>query len=84
VEAAKPEARPDVSGQAFPTALGRNIDRLRKECGWSFDQLAEKTGLDKKLILGHVNDGNGTHPRTVKVYADAFSKELGRRLQLPT
>jgi hypothetical protein len=34
------------------SALGRNVDRLRKECGWSFDDLARVTDLDKKLILG--------------------------------
>jgi hypothetical protein len=60
------------------TALGRNIDQLRLECGWSVPELAKKTGLDKKLILGHINKGKGTFPRTVKVYADAFAKELKR------
>src|SRR5208282_1236861 len=29
--------------KAYKTALARNIDRLRKECGWSFDDLAEAT-----------------------------------------
>ncbi len=61
-----------------PTAFGRNVDRLRKECGWSFDDLANKTGLEKKLILGHVNEGRGAQPRTKKTYADAFAKELKR------
>lgn len=60
------------------TSIGRNIDRLRKECGWSFNDVAEKTGLDKKLILGHVNLGKGTRPNTLKMYADAFGKKLGR------
>jgi hypothetical protein len=60
------------------TTLGRNIDRLRKECGWSFDGLATATGLDKKLILGHVNEGKGFHPKTLAIYAAAFRKKLGR------
>jgi hypothetical protein len=70
----------DTPGPAkvYPTAVGRNIDRLRKECGWSFDVLAEKTGLDKKLTLGHVNEGKGTRPNTLKIYADAFAKRLNR------
>jgi hypothetical protein len=54
----------------YPTALGRNIGTLRKECGWSFDDLAKASDLDKKLILGHVNDGKGTHPKTVKSSGD--------------
>jgi len=66
-----------VSGGSL---TGTNINRLRKECGWSFDQLAEKTGLEKKLILGHVNGGKGAHPRTMKIYADAFTKALNRKV----
>jgi hypothetical protein len=58
--------------------LARNIDRLRRDCGWSFDLLSEKTGLDKKLILGHVNEGKPAQVRTVKTYADTFAKALSR------
>lgn len=60
----------------YKTALGRNIDRLRNECGWSLDNLAAMTGLDKKLIIGHVNKGKGANPDTVKKYADAFNEKL--------
>ena len=60
------------------TSLGSNIDRLRKDCGWSFDELAKKTGIEKKLILAHVNAGTRPHPRIAKLYADAFTKALGR------
>jgi hypothetical protein len=64
--------------KTYKTVLGRNVDCMRKECGWSFDELAEKTGLDKKLILGHVNDGKGARPNTVKIYAAAFTKSLNK------
>lgn len=60
------------------TPIGRNINRLRKECGWSFNKLAERTGLEKKLILGHVNHGKGIRPDTLRVYVDAFAKKLER------
>ena len=63
---------------AYKTALGRNIDRLRKECGWSFDELSVASTVDKKSILRHVNAGGGAYPRTVKAYADAFTERLGR------
>jgi hypothetical protein len=62
------------------TLIGNNINRLRKECGWSFDELADKTGLEKKLILGHVNEGKGAYPRTLRTYADAFTKALSRKV----
>ena len=65
------------------TAIGRNIDTLRKECGWSFDQLAEATGIDKKSILSHVNKGARPIPRILKEYAQAFSKALGRKITAP-
>jgi hypothetical protein len=62
------------------SVFGRNIDRLRKECGWSFDDLAKVTDLDKKLILGHVNDGKGAHPKTLAIYASVFTEKMGRRV----
>jgi DNA-binding XRE family transcriptional regulator len=64
-------------------ATGRNIDTLRKECGWSFDELAEATGIDKKSILSHVNKGARPIPRILKEYAQAFSKALGRKITAP-
>jgi hypothetical protein len=65
------------------TAIGRNIDRLRKECGWSFDKLAKETGIDKKLILSHVNKGAKPIPRILREYAQAFSKALERKIIAP-
>ena len=62
------------------TDIGRNIDKLRKECGWSFDQLADETGIDKKLILSHVNKGARPVPRILKEYAQTFSKGLQRKI----
>ena len=60
------------------SAFGRNVDRLRKECGWSFDDLAKATDLGKKLILGHVNEGKGAHPKTLEIYARTFTEKMGR------
>jgi hypothetical protein len=65
------------------TRVGKNIDTLRKECGWSFDKLAGETGIDKKSILAHVNKGTRPRPRILKEYAQAFSKALGRNITAP-
>ena len=62
--------------RTYKTVVGRNVDRLRKECGWSFDDLAKRTGIGKSLILGHVNDGKGMHPKTKMTYADAFTRQV--------
>jgi hypothetical protein len=82
LEAALARCAARISTGENTTRLGRNIDRLRKECGWSFDKLAKKTGLDKKLILGHVNEGKGAYPKTIKVYADAFARDLNRTVEV--
>jgi transcriptional regulator with XRE-family HTH domain len=71
-------AMPRTQERRFPTPLGANIDRLRKECGWSFDELANRTDIDKKGILNHVNKGTGARPSTLKRYAQAFTGALGR------
>ena len=60
--------------------IGKNIDKFRTECGWSFDKLAEKTGIDKKLILSHRHGKHKPNPKTLKVYAQAFTKELQRSI----
>lgn len=60
------------------TTLADNIDRLRKECGWSFNELARRTGMDKTSILSHINKGTRPHPANLKLYAEAFSKKLNR------
>jgi hypothetical protein len=65
---------------ARKTPIATNIDRLRKDCGWSLDKLAEKTGIDKKLVLAHVHGKVKPHPSTVKLYADAFTKTLSRTI----
>lgn len=60
------------------TPLGGNLDRLRRECGWSFDEMAVATGFEKKLILGHIRKGKNAYPSTLATYAHTFTKKLGR------
>ena len=59
------------------TPLSRNLEKLRVECGWTFEMLAEKTGLDRSTVLQH-SKGSTPRPQTLKLYALAFSKALGR------
>ena len=74
------DARVESKSMNATTAIGRNINALRKECGWSFDKLAGEIGIDKKLILSHVNKGARPIPRILKEYAQAFSKGLQREI----
>ena len=72
------ESKPTNSAASAKLRIGQNIDRLRKECGWSFEHLAEKTGIDKKAILSHRHGKHKPNPKTLKEYAQAFTKELHR------
>lgn len=60
--------------------MGQNIDRFRKECGWSYDRLAGATGIDKKLVLAHVHGKHKPKPSTQREYTEAFSKQLRRHI----
>jgi len=66
----------------FATPLGRNLDRFRRECGWSFDDMAAATELDKKLILGHANKGKNARLSTLATYARTFTEKLGRSITI--
>jgi hypothetical protein len=55
-----------------------NLQKLRHECGWSYEELAKQVDLDKKLVIGHLKHGKGLHPETLKKYARAFSDWLER------
>jgi hypothetical protein len=69
---ALPHAHPAIG------ALAENLDLLRIEAGWSFDDMYEATGIAKKLSIGHVRHGKGITPRNLRIYADAFTKALKR------
>jgi DNA-binding XRE family transcriptional regulator len=69
-----------LSGTDETSAIGSQIDFFRRECGWSYDKLAGKTGIDKKQIIAHVHGRAKPRPQTIKEYAQAFSKELEREI----
>lgn len=60
--------------------IGRNIAKLAKESGWSYEELSRKTGIDKKLVVCHIHGKNRPNPRTLKLYADAFTIALNRSI----
>jgi ribosome-binding protein aMBF1 (putative translation factor) len=72
--------RKKIQERATAERIGKNIEKLKKECGWSFNKLAEKTGIDRTLSLSHVHGKSKPHPKTLKEYAQAFAKELARQI----
>jgi hypothetical protein len=61
--------------------LASNLDRLRAECGWSIEELADKAGVDASTVKRHIA-GKGITPKTAAAYAEAFGKRLGRHISV--
>lgn len=66
----------------YRTAFARNVDRLRTECGWTYEQLAEEIKLDRTSVIDHVTKGAQPRVQTKKAYADAFTRRLGRSISV--
>jgi hypothetical protein len=79
VQIERAKAIPEV--QPATTTLGKRLDIFRRECGWSKNALATRTGMDRK-VQRHINDQAKPTPANLKLYADAFSKKLERRVSV--
>lgn len=59
------------------TRIGRNIDKFRKECGWSKSELARiMEDSDKSLVLDHIKGRVKPCAERMKDYAELFSHKL--------
>lgn len=63
-------------------SLARNIKRLKKECGWTFEDMAKVVGVSPDSAKDHVNHGVRPYPDTLAAYANAFSEKLGRPISV--
>jgi transcriptional regulator with XRE-family HTH domain len=58
--------------QAIQSKLGANVRRLRKQCGWSQDVLADKSGLHRAHV-GEIERGESNVTiQTLKILADTL------------
>ena len=60
------------------TAVGQNIERLRYEIGFSYEELASSMGVERKTVQANASGRTRPRPQTLKLYADVFSDKLGR------
>ena len=60
------------------TAVGKNIERLRFEIGFSYEELASRMGVEKKTVWANASGRTMPRPQTLKLYADVFSDKLDR------
>ena len=59
-------------------AVGQNIERLRFEIGFSYEELAFRMGVERKTVWANARGQTMPRPQTLKLYADVFSEVLGR------
>ncbi len=60
------------SRQRELTAFATNVERHRKNEGWTIATLAEKIQMDESTVKDHVGGKSMPHPANLKKYADAF------------
>lgn len=70
----------EVEEESALPPIAQNIKRLREECCLTQEQLADKVGVDKRRIQEHESGKKTPRLQSCKDYAQAFSKELGRKL----
>jgi hypothetical protein len=81
----KPIPRPETpkpTATAAPETIAQQIQRLREECRWSVEQLAESSGLSPRQVARHISGESTPHPRNIHAYERAFSKRLKREVVL--
>jgi DNA-binding XRE family transcriptional regulator len=73
---------PTSRGRHSSTPFGRRVARLRRECGWTYEELAEYAGLARSTVISHGTTGSTPRVGTAKQYADAFAKALKRPISV--
>jgi DNA-binding XRE family transcriptional regulator len=66
--------------EAKPETIGAQIKRLRHECKWTIQELADVIDIDERTIRRHEADDVQPYDRTVRAYERVFSNELKRKI----
>lgn len=60
--------------------IGSQIRRLREECRWTIEELAEAIGIDERTVRRHESAEAKPQPRVLGSYERVFSKKLERKI----
>jgi ribosome-binding protein aMBF1 (putative translation factor) len=71
---------PVADNQAEVDTTGSQIERLRQECRWSEEDLADAVGLDLTTVSRHIRGVMEPTTRNCGKYDRAFSKHLKRKV----
>lgn len=73
--------RPEPVQPSTPSeTIAAQLQRLRIECNWTIEKLAEKTRFDEKTVKRHLSGRANPRLGNVAKYKIAFSKELKREV----
>lgn len=81
IEPPPPASQPAEPASAVPVPsepvsvkqrVSQNLKRLRANRGWSLEELANASGVNRKLLIRSEKHGKGFHPGTKKKLADAL------------
>jgi len=73
---------PPVSPRKVPPSetVGEQIKRLREECRWTIEQLAEFVDVHERTVSRHELGEVEPYARTLSIYERIFYKHLGRKV----
>jgi DNA-binding XRE family transcriptional regulator len=74
----RPRPLPTTSPTPETESIGTQVERLRKECHYSPDELAVKIGIDVTTVRRHINDRTVPNDKTIWAYERFFSSLLKR------
>jgi len=63
-------------------SLGQQVRRLRLDCGWSIDVLADKVGVNRSTVIRHENNKLLPSDLNRRKYEAVFKEQLGRSIAL--
>ncbi len=73
VSEVQPEAAP-------PATIATQIERLRDECLWTNEDLAEAVNLSSRQVSRHVSGESAPYKRNIAAYERVFSNKLKRQV----
>jgi hypothetical protein len=77
---AKPMVLAEARQPATAESIAAQLTRLREECRWTIDELAEKIQVNLRTAQRHLASDNIPHKRHIAAYERVFSKELKRQI----
>jgi hypothetical protein len=70
-------ALPPTAGEE---TVGEQLELLRQECRWSYEQLAEAAGFDPTTVARHISGKMVPSLKNLGKYDRTFSKQLNRKI----